>query len=53
MTLWKLAKSIAKDKSQDVEEVYKRLLKNQKKLRRTEDRVYAQNYKERSELDNS
>jgi len=39
MTLWKLAKSIANDKSEDVEEVYKRLLKNQKKLRRTEDRV--------------
>ena len=39
MSLWKLAKSIAHDKSIDVKEVYDRLVKNRKKVRRMEGRV--------------
>lgn len=40
MSLWKLAKSIAKDTSEDVNEVYERLVKNGKKIRRMEGEVY-------------
>ena len=36
MSLWKLAKAIAKDKSEPVEEVYQRLVNNRKKIRRME-----------------
>jgi len=39
MSLWKLAKSIARDKSIDVNEEYDRLVKNRKKVRRMEGRV--------------
>jgi len=44
MSLWKLAKSIARDKSLDVKEVYDKLVKNRKKLRKMEGRVYAENH---------
>ena len=39
MSLWKLAKSIARDKSLNVKEVYDNLVQNRKKLRKMEDRV--------------
>jgi len=54
MSLWKLAKAIAKDKSEDVNDVYNRLLKNRKKVQRMEGRLhYAKNNEKRGEYNNS
>ena len=53
MSLWKLAKSIARDKSLDVKEVYDKLLKNRKELRKMEGRVYVENHSKRYQHTNS
>ena len=53
MSLWKLAKSIARDKSLNVKEVYDNLVQNRKKLRKMEDRVYVENHAQRHKSNNS
>ena len=53
MSLWKLAKSIAHDKSLNVKEVYDNLVQNKKKLRKMEDRVYVENHAQQYKSDNS
>jgi len=53
MSLWKLAKSIAHDKSLNVKEVYDNLVQNRKKLRKMEDRVYVENHAQRHKSNNS
>jgi len=54
MSLWKLAKAVAKDRSEDVNDVYNRLLKNRKKVRRMEGRLhYVEDNKERGEYNSS
>lgn len=49
MTLYKIAKSIARKTGEDVEEVYQRFVKNRKKLRRMEGRMHVKSYQERGE----
>ena len=53
MSLWKLAKSIAHDKSLDVKEVYDKLVQNRKKLRKMEGRVYVENHAQRHKSNSS
>ena len=52
MTLYKIAKSIARKTGEDVEEVYQRFVKNRKKLKRMEERMYVKNYQERNKYHN-
>ena len=53
MSLWKLAKSIARDKSLNVKEVYDSLVQNRKKLRKMENREYVENHTQRHKSNKS
>ena len=50
MTLYKIAKSIARTTGEDVKEVYERFVRNRKKLRRMEVELNVESYKKRSEF---
>ena len=50
MSIYKIAKSIARTTGEDIKEVLDKFARNRKKLRRMEDRVRVEGYKKRAEF---